>query len=477
MIAIVCTLLSAAGFYLSLGLGTQWWLAWLAPVPVLWLAYGESKPWVALVASWAAFTLGMTNLLRVYAGIMPVPVLVLYPIVPGLLFALAVLGSRRVRHALGAMAALLAFAALWAGFDLLASLSGSAGSIASPATAELGAPVLVQSAALVGFCGVTFLMGAVAAGLALSLRTRRAAPAILAIALFAAICTYGYWRTSAPAASSVRVALIDSDDTVGPHQKPDEKSELASVDAYASEVEQLRGRGVELVVLPENISRLDSAVRDAAESRLAAAADAAGATVVAGFATAVDGVPHNVAWAFKPGAAAPVTYEKRHLIPVLESSIFEPGAGPVVLTDGTGLEICLDMDFQRMLRRDERTTRPRLLAVPAWDFGADGWFHARDALMRSVESGVPMARSARNGLLTLNDRYGRIVARASTVAGFTTLVGDLPLAGHGGATLYDRIGDAFGWLCLLAGVGLVSASLRRKLPKAQTGALGASAQA
>jgi apolipoprotein N-acyltransferase len=458
MIAIVCALLGAAGFWLSLGLGSQWWLIWLAPVPVLWLAFGESKPWVVLAASWAAFALGMANLLRAYVGIIPAAALAFWPIVPGLLFALAVLGARRVRRTFGPISAALAFAALWSGFDLVVSLLSSAGSIGSPATVELGAPALAQSAALVGFCGVTFLIGAVAAGLALGLRTRSAPPVILAAALFAANAAFGYWRMSAPAAAHERVALIDSDRTMGPHRKPDGPAELAAVDAYAAQVAKLKGRHVRLVVLPENISRIDPQWLGAAEARLAAAADAADATVIAGFATLVDGAPRNVAWAFRPGAATPTTYEKRHLIPVVESSVFKPGPGPVVLPDGTGLEICLDMDFQRMIRHDEQHTRPRLLAVPAWDFGADGWFHARDALMRSVESGVPMARAARNGLMTLNDRFGRVVAEARTVAGFTTLVGELPLAGRGGATLYDRIGDLFGWLCLALGLGAVGAS-------------------
>jgi apolipoprotein N-acyltransferase len=461
MTAIACALLSGVGFYFSLGVGSQWWLLWIAPVPVLWLAFGEAKPWVAFVASWAAFALGVTNLLRVYAGIIPAPVLAFWPLVPGLLFALAVMGAREVRRALGSIPAVLAFAALWTGFDLLISLVSTAGSIGSPATVEVGAPVLVQSAALVGFCGVTFLIGAVAAGVALGLRTRSAPPVMLAFALFAANAAYGYWRISTPATASERVALIDSNDTVGPQRKPDERSELAAVDAYAARIAQLQGRQVQLIVLPENISRIDSPWRSAAEARLAAAADAAGATVVAGFSTLVDGAPRNVAWAFSPGVAIPTTYEKRHLIPVLESSVFKPGPGPVVLPNGTALEICLDMDFQRMLRHDARTTRPSLLAVPAWDFGADGWFHARDAVLRSVENGVPMARSARYGLMTLNDRFGRVVADATTVAGFTTIVGELPLAGRGGATLYDRIGDVFGWLCLAFGVGLVGASFWR----------------
>ena len=71
-----------------------------------------------------------------------------------------------------------------------------------------------------------------------------------------------------------------------------------------------------------------------------------------------------------------------------------------------------------------------------------------------------MARSALRGLLTLNDRYGRIVAETHTNGEFTTLIGDLPLDVLGGATLYDSIGDTFGWLCLVLGTGLVGVSLR-----------------
>ena len=72
-----------------------------------------------------------------------------------------------------------------------------------------------------------------------------------------------------------------------------------------------------------------------------------------------------------------------------------------------------------------------------------------------------MARSALRGLLTLNDRYGRVVAKASTNGEFTTLIGNLPIDVSAGATLYDRIGDTFGWLCLALGAGLLGVSLRK----------------
>ncbi len=73
----------------------------------------------------------------------------------------------------------------------------------------------MQSASLVGFCGVTFLLGVVGAGIAASLRTRRAAPAGVAIALFVANALFGYLRMSTPPSGSLHVALIESDDTVG----------------------------------------------------------------------------------------------------------------------------------------------------------------------------------------------------------------------------------------------------------------------
>ena len=164
MTAIICALLSAVGFYFSVGLGSQWWLAWLAPIPVLWYAFGETRPWRIFFASFAALALGLLNLLLAYGGLLPVPVLILAIGAPSLTFAVSVVAARRVHSRLGDVPAMFAFAALWTMFDLFASFSAAGGSVSTPAAAEVGAPMLMQSASLVGFLGVTFLMGVVAAG-------------------------------------------------------------------------------------------------------------------------------------------------------------------------------------------------------------------------------------------------------------------------------------------------------------------------
>lgn len=457
MIAIACALLSTIAFYFSIGLGDQWWLAWLAPIPVLWFAYGPSRSWQAFAVAFAAYFFGSMSLLRVYGGVMPLPVMMLILTGPTLVFALPVIAAKRIQKSFGDVAAMFGYAALWAGIDLASSFSHAGGAVSTPAAAEVGAPMLMQSASLVGFYGVTFLLGIFASGIALTLRTRQTLPATIAVAFFAANAVFGYVRMSAPAQGSVHTAIIDSNDVVGKPRGIDKAATFKAIDAYAAEIEKLRGQNVKMIVLPENISNVLPQWRGDAQARLAHAASDAGATLVVGFDTYIDGAQRNISWGFTPGETTPVTYQKRRLVKGLETDFYAPGNdGTKVLPNGAGLEICKDMDFHAMVRNDEVATHPALLAVPAWDFGGDDWSHGRISIMRSVENGVPLARSAREGLMTLNDRYGRIVAVARVEGPLKTLIGDLPLDGRGGNTVYDRIGDIFGWLCLVFGIALTA---------------------
>jgi apolipoprotein N-acyltransferase len=193
LIAMLCALLSAAGFYFSLNLGEVWPLAWLAPIPILWLAFGETRRWPVFFAAWAAYALGSTNLLAAYAESLPVPVLIIALTLPSLIFAGSVMGAQRVARNIDPLAGVLAFAVLWTAWDYVASL-GPDGTAPSPSYSQVGAPYLIQGASVFGLWIVTFLIGLVSAGFALSLRTRRALPGVLAIAAFAANAGFGVWR-------------------------------------------------------------------------------------------------------------------------------------------------------------------------------------------------------------------------------------------------------------------------------------------
>jgi apolipoprotein N-acyltransferase len=75
-----------------------------------------------------------------------------------------------------------------------------------------------------------------------------------------------------------------------------------------------------------------------------------------------------------------------------------------------------------------------------------------------------MVRVATEGLLTVTDGYGRILAeRASDESAEVMFAAAVP-AGRGG-TFYTRSGDWFGWLCVaMVGIVLGIALLRRAPP-------------
>ena len=118
--------------------------------------------------------------------------------------------------------------------------------------------------------------------------------------------------------------------------------------------------------------------------------------------------------------------------------------------------ICFEAIFPDLTREFTRRGS-QLLAVVT----NDGWFgrlvgaqqHAELAVLRTVENGVPMIRSANNGISLIADPYGRILKRTPLFVQ-TILTGPVPqpLA----PTLYRRYGDWFMLACMLGLlVGLV----------------------
>lgn len=454
MTAALCSLFSGLCFYFSIGLGNHWALAWIGLVPILWLAFGPAPTWHVIFAAFVAYTIGGANSLAAYAGAIPAPVLVLAILGPALTFALAVFGARRAFRTAGPAAGILAFAILWAALDFVIAFNSAGGSFSTPAANQVDAPMLIQTASIVGFVGVTFIMAIVGGSLAMAARTHQSRFAVAGILVFALNAGYGAWRMQEAPTGNFRVALIASNNIVGKIETDDQAAATRTIDAYSKQVDRLARVPIDLIVLPENIARTMPAWREEVIEPFATNAKRSGATLVSGFNTLIAGAQRNVAMAFTR-SSGPVTYQKRRLVPGIETRAYKPGHGARVLPTGIELAICKDMDFHAMIRADIAMFRPILLAVPAWDFRADGWAHARVAMLRSVENGVPMARSARDGWLSINDRYGRVIARKQVKNDFTTLVGSVPTHGRGGGTVYSRIGDLFGWACVVLSIALL----------------------
>jgi apolipoprotein N-acyltransferase len=121
------------------------------------------------------------------------------------------------------------------------------------------------------------------------------------------------------------------------------------------------------------------------------------------------------------------------------------------------------MDFTR-LSREYSAKGVGLLLVPAWDFTVDAWLHGRMAVMRGVEGGFTIARSAKQGLLTVSDDRGRILAQqdAATVH-FASLLATAPV--RHGDTLYARWGDWFAWLNIAGLIVILLSPTRKREPR------------
>jgi apolipoprotein N-acyltransferase len=329
------------------------------------------------------------------------------------------------------------------------SRHGTAGSLAY---SQMDALPVIQVASIAGTSGIVFLVSLFASTVAVSwyhrgsLRRFRAGYSIAA-ALMAAALAFGFTRLARTAVEpGVSVGLVAIDTPVRVH--------AASPDAplwitYRRAIDSVAQRGAKVVVMPEKIAPLTPAQAGAVSQSLAHSAESDKIYVLAGVTIVEPGHKENRAWLFDPSGHLEADYAKRHLVPGFEDS-FVPG-GRIVdrIIEGTltGIAICKDLDFPR-LGRDYGRQGVTLMLVPAWDFHSDGWLHSRMAILRGVEDGFSIARAARDGLLTISDRYGRVLYQApSSRHPYASLVGDAPV-GPAIEPFYVQFGNVVGWLIL-----------------------------
>ena len=453
MMLIICAVSSALLLLLQ---NSYWPLAWIAPVPLLWLAYGlGSLRTLILTTTATMLLLGSISVVRAFAigGFSVLPQIALQIGTAALLYIGCLVSARQVQRTLSPILALLMFPAAYTSAFYLLMLASGGDSNASPAYTQVDVPVLIQSASLFGLHGIEFLLALFANGLALAIRTpQRIRIYVGTVVAVAAInVVFGVVRFHASTNETLRVAAGAQDLPLGSRLPAGSENVSAITRAYAAEGRNLAALGAKVIVFPELTAVLTPRWREQALAPIQALAQESGASISIGFAeiNEVDQF-HNVALTFRPGSEM-ARYVKRHTLLPLDQSI--RGTTDGVLGDGRALAICKDLDFPATIRSDAQQGI-RLMLVPAADFESDGWTHARMAILRGVENGFAVVRAARNGLVTISDDRGRVIARGNTnPTGISHVIADVPLGS--GETLYRRFGDYFAWLC----IGLVAAML------------------
>jgi apolipoprotein N-acyltransferase len=449
------------------GLNPVWLLMWFAVFPVLWFAL-RSPWWCAALVAAASMMLGGVNMLHYFHGVIKIPVsawVVVYGIV-SVTFAAGVLLFRALVLRGAVWTGLIALPALWVSMEYARNLVTPHGSAGSLAYTQLKFLPYLQLASLTGPWGMTFLLLLLQSGIAIAIylwsRERSRAVRVLgvSVAAVAVVLIFGAIRLAAPQGKTMRVGLIASD--VRSNLVPSEPGAPTQrlFRDYVAAAEGLATQGAKTIVIPEKVGVVVEPDAKPMDDVLQAMADRTGATIIAGAVRVAAPLKYNEARVYMPHMQV-ASYDKQHMLPPFESDL-EPGRSLTLLPDRdetVGVAICKDMDFARPARSYGEAGAGVML-VPAWDFVADNTWHGHIAVMRGVEDGFSLVRSAKTGFLTVSDSRGRIVGEVrSDAAPFATLIADVPSEHH--ETLYLRWGDWFAWVA----VGLLLWTLTRLIAR------------
>lgn len=452
----------ASGLLLRLAMGLEpiWWLAWVAPVPLLLLAFRSGQP-EALGITLVAGLIGASATFHYRQQIFPLPTVLVATALQGLTWTFVVMQARRLVLRYPAAWTVLAYPVLWVAVDTLVAALRQSGNESSLAYTQVECLPVLQVTSLLGVGGLLFLLTLVPSALALALafgpgsaRARRAGAGTFV--LLAAAVAFGLARLRGPGPDrQTTVGLVAIDDAIGPKATPLYTKSIW--DAYERSIFSLAAQGAEIIVLPEKIGLVSPATATQWQQHLGVIAAQNHVWIEAGI--GIDDRPRriNEAWLFSSEGNLALTYRKQHLSPG-EQRDYTPGNEVVVQSihgQAYGLAICKDM-FSAALGRAYGRRDAAVMLVPAWnptfeDARMEGW----NTLVRGVENGYAVVRTAREGFLTVSDAYGRILAeKTSRGLPGTALLARVPATGRV-ATLYTRIGDLFGWLCVAAGAALL----------------------
>jgi apolipoprotein N-acyltransferase len=258
----------------SFGLHPLWWLAWLAPAPLLAAALRSSAR-AALGWTLLSGLIAASGKLHYQMLFMPPAPALFATLLLALLWVAVVSQARRVMVATSSPWAVLAYPLMWCAADTLLAHLHPDGNFDSLAYSQAAFPPALQVTSLLGVAGLLFVLSLFPAALALgAVRGWRAArwPLAGSLLLAAACLAFGYARIppAAPAQGEL-VGMAVIDDFIGPRVPAAQAERIWA--QYERHVEALAGQGARLVLLPEKIAMLPPDAAIAVRRRMAALAE------------------------------------------------------------------------------------------------------------------------------------------------------------------------------------------------------------
>lgn len=460
--AAVTIVLTATMIWFGNGLNPLWPLMWFAMLPVLLLAL-RSSWWASAIVAMSSMLVGGLSMWQYLHKVgVPAIVWIIVYSAAGAVFAAAVLVFRLLVQRGRMWSALVALPAMWTTCEYLRSLVTPHGSAGSLAYTQLKFLPFLQLASVTGPWGMSFFLLLFQSALAIGIyfwpleRKQALRVAGVGLATVSMALVFGTVRLASPQGKTIRVGLISSDEGANERVAGEGEPTKRLFSDYAVQADRLAAQGAQAIVMPEKLGVVVEPETRPMDMVLQSTADKTGVAIVAGVVRVASQLKYNEARIYVPHLQV-ASYDKQHMLPPFESNL-EPGKDLALLPrthERVGVAICKDMDFARPARSYGESGAGVML-VPAWDFFMDDAWHGHIAVMRGVEDGFSVVRSAKGGLLTVSDSRGRILAETrSDSAPFATLLADVPAEHH--STIYQVLGDWFAWIS----VGLLAFVLMR----------------
>jgi len=403
-------------------------------------------------------------------AVLPLPLAIFFTVLLPLIFGLIVLLARNIvlRNRTGWAA--FAFPVFFCLFEFLwirFSTDGTAGSIAYSQSNFL--PV-VQIASVTGILGISFLVTLFPSIIAIGFNFRfkkMKGSVVTALSIVVISLLFGLIRLkgSSPTGPEITAGLAVLDEKFHTEtDHPDTAKEMNTAILYAAEVNHLAQQGAQVVVLPEKIVNITPATETAMKSVFMDAAARNHIAIVVGYTQLTkDNIKLNKALVVSKKGDLVSDYQKVNLFEGEARAGFVPGK-EISFFDmnsvASAVAICKDMDYSGFIRKYDKSN-PMVMYVPAWDFIQDGWLHSRMAILRGVENGYAIVRSARQGQLTISDHTGRVLYEASCTNNKpAALIGKFPLVAA--RTIYGQLGDWFGYLVLVVAIIFILIRVKAK---------------
>jgi apolipoprotein N-acyltransferase len=474
---------------LAISPGRPGWLAWIALVPfLLALARAGRRRTVALamvytvvmgvgtVGSWLAPAAVRYFGLGVSRGFgFSLAALAVVSAAHGLLLGLVLLAGPRAPRS---PFAVLWYAALWAGWEEIRPFTFPYYPGAYLSLSQYETLPVIQVASLCGTAGVTFVLVSANAGLASLLlgppRTRqRMMAAGVAFAVATAAVGWGAVRLARnpiDAAAGPRVSIVDIDAA---------HATASTLDRYLDASGRVFAGDHLLLIWPESALTTDIEHDRTAFVRLSDFVAATGTPLLAGgpgsrLEPGGRVARFNSAHLLYPGRGMR-SYHKRHLVPFAERWPPRFGSPPPTVTSlEAGEELALlaagDVEFGVLICFEIGDARgARALARGGARFIVnptnDAWFrglgpHYPWAVLRAVETGVPILRSANAGVSAVIDRCGRPLETSRPAGAPAAFTARVPPAAP---TVYVvRTGDLFLAVCAAIVIAGTLGSTRRR---------------